>query len=390
MRRRAHVHAPGGLRDDEQRGLGVYLAAHDEFLQIAARQRTGHRLRPAALDLVAGNDVFGLGLQAGPVQPATARDRLLARQHQVAGQRQGRHRTAPETLFGHKMQAQCAPPPGAQAAHVLVFDAHGPCSGPRVFTRQRHQQFFLAIARDTGNAHHFSSAHHEVNFLQRNAKLPGAGQIQLLHVQHHIARFDVPHIKRRGFAADHQAAERRVGLLPRVTHAGDLATAKHRAGRAQGANLMELVADVQNAAAPGRQLAQRDKQVFNRLWREHRSRLVKNQDLGVGQQRAHNLDPLPLAHAQRVDGPGRVQLKAVVAGGLQDALRDLGQAQALVEPEPDVFSHRERVKQAEVLKHHADAQRPRLVRVAHRHVLPINRHAARIGLDRAINDFHQR
>ena len=95
---------------------------------------------------------------------------------------------------------------------------------------------------------------------------------------------------------------------------------------------MELVTDIQNAAAPGGQLAQGDKQVFNCLRCEHRGWLVKNQDFWVGQKRPHNLDPLPLANAQRVDGPGRVQLKAVVAGGLQDAFRNPGQAQVFVQP----------------------------------------------------------
>ena len=35
LRRGPHVHAPCGLRDNQQFGFGINLAAHDELLQIA-------------------------------------------------------------------------------------------------------------------------------------------------------------------------------------------------------------------------------------------------------------------------------------------------------------------------------------------------------------------
>jgi hypothetical protein len=43
-----------------------------------------------------------------------------------------------------------------------------------------------------------------------------------------------------------------------------------------------------------------------------------------------------------------------------------------------------------VLEHHADAQRARLLRVAHLHRLAVEVHAALVGLDRAVDDLHQR
>ena len=52
--------------------------------------------------------------------------------------------------------------------------------------------------------------------------------------------------------------------------------------------------------------------------------------------------------------------------------------------------HGQRVEQAEMLEHHADAQRPRLLRIAHHHGLAVNRHAAGVGLDGAVDDLHQR
>ena len=43
--RRARVDPPGRLADDERLGPLQDLAAHDEFLQVAARERAGERAR---------------------------------------------------------------------------------------------------------------------------------------------------------------------------------------------------------------------------------------------------------------------------------------------------------------------------------------------------------
>ena len=85
-----------------------------------------------------------------------------------------------------------------------------------------------------------------------------------------------------------------------------------------------------------------------------------------------------------------LQVQAVFAGLGHNALGHLGQAERLVQPQPDVFGHGERVKQTEVLEHHADAQLARFLRVADVHGLAVEHHLALVGLDRAINDFHQR
>ena len=152
---------------------------------------------------------------------------------------------------------------------------------------------------------------------------------------------------------------------------------------------MELVADVQNAATFAGQAAQGDKQALDSLRCQHGCRLVQNQQAGFAQQCAHDFNPLPLANAQRVHRPSRVQLHAVSLGGLSDALSHLGQAELFVQAKPDIFSHRQGVEQAEMLKHHADAQRPRLLGVANQHGLAIHCHAARVRLDRAVNNLHQ-
>ena len=60
------------------------------------------------------------------------------------------------------------------------------------------------------------------------------------------------------------------------------------------------------------------------------------------------------------------------------------------EPEPDVLGDRERVEEREVLEHHRDAERARLVRALDldRPALPAE--LPGVGVDRAVDDLHQR
>ena len=90
-------------------------------------------------------------------------------------------------------------------------------------------------------------------------------------------------LQSRGLGADHQATERGVGLFTRVAHARELAAAQHRAGAAQRPDFVQLVRDVQNTDALTDQLVQHHKQLFHRLRCQHRSGLVQDQELGLGQ-----------------------------------------------------------------------------------------------------------
>ena len=99
---------------------------------------------------------------------------------------------------------------------------------------------------------------------------------------------------------------------------------------------------------------------------------------------------LHLAHAQRVHRAQWVDFEAVLGRLRSDALRHLGQRLGLVQAQPDVFGHGERVEQAEVLEHHGNAQLPRLLRVADVHHAPIHLHRPFVRLDGAVDDLHQR
>ena len=143
----------------------------------------------------------------------------------------------------------------------------------------------------------------------------------------------------RRLGPNHHARQRGIRLLARVALAGDHATAQHSASRAQGANFMQFVADVQNRAALAGQAAQNHKQLFHRLRREHRGRFVQNQHARAGQQGANDFHALHLAHAQGMHGTFSIHVQAIFAGRAFDTLSHLGQRQAFVQPQPDVLGH---------------------------------------------------
>ena len=84
----------------------------------------------------------------------------------------------------------------------------------------------------------------------------------------------------------------------------------------------QLVADVEDRAALGGELAQRLEQPLDLLRRQHRGRLVHDQQLRVLQQAAHDLDALALADRERVDLARGVERQAVGVRDLDDPLRE--------------------------------------------------------------------
>ena len=390
LRGRPHVHPPGGLGDDEQRGPGIDLAAHDEFLQVAARQRLRRRVGAAGLDVEARNDGARLLLQLAHANPAAFAQRGLAREQQVVRQAHAGHGAAAKTLLRHEVQAQRTAPAGAQAPRLPAGNLHhfGRCA--RVLAGQRIQQFLLAIARDTGDAHDFARAHIELDALQVHAEGLRARQRQALHAQHAGADLGFAVRELGRLRADHQPRQRGIALHGRIAHAGHLPAAQHGTGRAQRTDLVQLVADVEDGAALGRQAAQHHEELLHRLRREYRGGLVKNEHARVREQGADDFHALHLAHAQRVHGAVGIDLQPVVMRRGLDALYHLGQRQALVQAQPDVLGHGQRVEQAEMLEHHGDAQLARLLRVADVDRLAIDLDAALVGLDGAVDDLHQR
>ena len=288
------------------------------------------------------------------------------------------------------MQALVTPAARRVVRDVVAEELDRTGRRARVLARQRGHQFLLAVARHAGNAEDLAGAHLQADAFQIGAERRLLLQRQLAQLEHHVAEPGLHVLQLQRLGADHQARQAGVGLAGRVDLAGDLAGAQHGAVVAQRADLVELVADVENAGAGLCQLAQRHEERLHRLGREHRRGFVQDQQLRLGQQGAHDLDALTLADRQCVHRPLRIDVEAIKPRHQTDAAGHLGQRGLAVEAEPDVLGHGERVEQAEVLEHHADAEFARLRRAGHLHRLAVPADLAFVGPHGAVNNLHQR
>ena len=163
LRRCTDIHAPSGLRDDQQFGRSVDFAANDVLLQIAARQRLRQRMGATGLDLVAVDDGLGLGFQGAHVDPPHTVDGVGPGEQQVVRQAQAGHGTPAQAFVRHKVQAQGTPLGGALRTHRLTQQTDAVGGGAGVLTAQGIQQLALAIARHPGDAHNFALAHLQIH-----------------------------------------------------------------------------------------------------------------------------------------------------------------------------------------------------------------------------------
>ncbi len=188
----------------------------------------------------------------------------------------------------------------------------------------------------------------------------------------------------------HHHARQRSGGFRAGIACRDLLAESEDGGRiAEPFHLFQFVTDVEHGAAFGLQALQHDKELIRFLRREHGGRLVKDQKLWVLHQNPDDLDPLAFADRELPDLAFGIERQAVVPRYLREPRRHLPERFAGGKPERHVLGHRQIVEQREVLKHHADAQRPRRGRPRQFDRLSGPAQFAAAGLDQAINHLHQ-
>ena len=111
--------------------------------------------------------------------------------------------------------------------------------------------------------------------------------------------------------AHHHPRQRRGRFRARVACADHLAMPKHSCAVAQPPHLIKPVTDVEDRLALIAQPFQRHKQFVRFLRRQHRSRLVKNDQFRFLQQAAHDLDALPLANGKITNEGTRIKRQTV-------------------------------------------------------------------------------
>ena len=263
--------------------------------------------------------------------------------------------------------------------------------GSRRLARQRVQELALSIARHASNTDDLAGEHIELQVFERGTELivgdaaqPGdrkarIGMRRRLAV---LAHWQV--------ATDHHPRHR-FRCLPRWdARPGDLPRAQHRRRVTQLLDLVELVADVEDAAAFRCKLAQHVEELADRLRRQHRRRLVHDQEARILQEAADDLDTLPLAYRQCMNEPSRIDRQPVSIRYLLDARRQRLHVLLSGQSERDVLDDGECLEQREVLEHHPDSHRACFGGIGDGNLAAFPDNPA-LGRSRdAVDDFHQR
>ena len=88
---------------------------------------------------------------------------------------------------------------------------------------------------------------------------------------------------------------------------------------------------------------------------QHAGGLVHDQQLGVLQQAANDLDPLAFTGTQITNNPRRIKGQAIKFGDLGDLGGQITLRGGLFHAQRDVFRHVQGVEQRKVLKYHRNA-----------------------------------
>src|SRR5207302_4689357 len=282
-----HVHAPRWLCDDEQLRVLHNLAADDEFLKVATRQALGLGLRPATLHVIAVDAVAGESLDLGELDEAVFYLSLpVGGQQRIVAERHLRHRAAAQPVLGHEAHSERPPFSGSHAAGLDAADEDRMLVPEWLFAGNGRQELLLAVAGDSRDADDLAAAHRELNVLEmrservvRLVRKSGDHEPRLAHPRLSVLRM-------RQVLADHHARHRLRRFPPRIAMARDLTATQHRSVGAELLDLVELVADIENAAALQGELAQGFEQLAHGLRRQDRGRLVHDEEPRIDEQAA--------------------------------------------------------------------------------------------------------
>ena len=287
------------------------------------------------------------------------------------------------------MQAQGTACSWVEVAYRVAQQLHTGRAGTTVFTGQGGHPLLLSVARNARDADDLTRTHIQVDVLQIHPVCVECGQAQRLDLQHGCTGMALLDGQRWRLGTNHEFGQAGVALVARIHFTCHPAAAQHRTAVAQGANLVQFVADVKNAATLGGELAQRLKELLHRLRGQHRGGFVQDQELRPRHQCPHDLHPLAFANRQAINRPIWVQRQTITAGHLGNTRLHLQQRRGVSQAQPNVLGHGQGVKQAEVLEHHGQPQSAGVLRCSDGGDLPIDADFALVGPHHAVDHFHQ-
>ena len=207
-----------------------------------------------------------------------------------------------------------------------------------------------------------------------------AGRCGFFHFQYHVA-------------THHQRCQGLLGGLLGIGMAGDLAASQHNNVVADFQHFFQLMADENDADAFFQQRMHDLEQAAGFLRRQHRRRLVQDQNIGLTIEGFDNLDALLNADRQIGDQRIGVDIKSVLLRQLENfapgaVAPQEGTGNAFVS-QHHVFSHGQHINQLKVLMHHADAEFDGVFGSRDFDRLPIDQDLALVGFVQAVDHVHQ-
>ena len=190
--------------------------------------------------------------------------------------------------------------------------------------------------------------------------------------------------------ADHERGERAGAFGARIADAHHLAAPQDGRAFAQAFHFIELVGNVEQGAALGLQLVERDEQRLDLSRRQHGRWFVQHDKSRVLQQTAGDLDALSFSRRKGPDLAIRLERQAIAARKSQHLFAQVRQVARFGQRERDVLRHGQVVEQREMLKHHAYAARARVVGVGEQHGFAVDGNRALGGFEQAIEHLDQR
>ena len=253
----------------------------------------------------------------------------------------------------------------------------------------------LPVPVDAGDRDDLAASHRERDAAHL-LELALVAHVQVVHLERDVARRGRRLVDaQQHVAADHHPCEAVLGRAFARDGVDPLAAPEHRDPVGDLEHLVQLVADEDDRLAVGLQAADDREELARLLRRQHRRRLVEDQDLGAAEERLQDLDPLLLADGDARDERRRVDrepelLRELAHPLLGAALVEQHDVAHRLDAEHDVLGDGHHRDQHEVLVHHADACPDRVLGRRERDGLAVDDDLSLVRPRQAVEDVHQR
>ena len=313
-------------------------------------------------------------------------------QHQIVLQREVQDQAVLVPVFGNVAHI-CAPLVNGAMGNIMA--AQGDLARRLVKPRQPVDQLRLAVAVDTGDAHDLACTHAEIHMIHGIALVGVGGHAHVLHPQDLLFGLGRRFLHLQLHRTTHHHVRQLLVVGVGGVHGADVAPlAQHGDSVGHLHDLVELMGNEQNGFALCRQILHDLHKLLDLLRRQHRSRLVENEDLVVAVQHLQDLHALLHTHGDVLHQRVHVHLQSVPLRQLLHLFAGflfLHEAQlGGLRPQNDIIQYREYLHQLEMLVYHSDTQGGRHIRVGDIDLFAVFANFARLGLIQTEQHAHQR